>query len=53
MAYSEKKKQPIETIPNWHKLVGDDIIKVIVAISHMLVKGEERLSTLSRDMKDT
>lgn len=35
------------------ELVGDDIIKVIVAICHMFMKVEERLSTLSRDMEAT
>lgn len=31
------------------ELVGDDIIKIIVALSHMLMKVEERLSTLIRE----
>lgn len=52
MTCSEEKKKSIETIQNWRtiELVGNlDIVKVIVAKSHMLMKVEERLSTLSRE----
>lgn len=52
MTCSEEKKQSIETIQNWQtiELAGNlDVVKVIVVISHMLMKVEERLSTLSRE----
>lgn len=55
MTYNEEQKQSMVTnskLTQIIKLIYEDIMKVIVTISHMLMKIEERLSLLIRDIED-